>query len=65
MTASSGVANEGKAGFVVSHPCARKKAQRWGTEFCGESAPERWSEGPRAGRAGAAGVLLASLFGEH
>jgi hypothetical protein len=24
-------------GFMVSHPCARKKAQRWGTETCGEA----------------------------
>ncbi len=25
----------GESGFVASHPCANKKAQRWGTELCG------------------------------
>src|SRR5450755_2831151 len=29
-----GGTKEGRGGLVVSHPCARKKAQRWGTEIC-------------------------------
>jgi len=37
--------------IAVSHPCARKKAQRWGMEFCGGFATEKQRQGPEHPRA--------------